>query len=136
MADEVHVEDREESKHNRYEWSSSDWSWHGSNSRIWGVLLILAGAVFMVQIYYPEIRVINAGNWWVIFILVPGIKMITRGWRVFRRTGRLWGPLLWGILLVGFALSQLFEGFGGEYLWPAILILGGLGLLLGGNKGS
>ncbi|MDH3942719.1 MAG: hypothetical protein OEV06_01315 [Anaerolineae bacterium] len=114
-----------------YSW---DWSLGGSNSWIWGALLILAGGLLLLQTFYPEINVINAGNWWALFILVPGVNMIGRGWRVFRRSGRLWGPFLWGILMVGFALSQLLQYSVGDYIWPVFLILGGLVLLFGGKR--
>lgn len=135
MAEEEQGKDREYGEGRHYQWRSKDWGWHSANSWIWGVLFILAGAVLLLQQYSPELSIINAGNWWVIFILVPGVNMITRGWRVFRRTGQLWGPFLWGFMLVGFGLSQLLEGLGGEFIWPVILIVGGLGLLLGGRKG-
>ena len=111
-----------------------DWSMRGSNSWIWGLLLVLGGGILLVQELYEEIQIINAGNWWVIFILVPGFNMISRGWRMFRRTGRVWGPLIWGLLLVGFGFSQLFDYPGGEYVWPVMIIIAGLALLLGGGK--
>ena len=82
-------------KSRSYEWNSSDWGWHGSRSWVWGLLFILAGAVMLVQTLNPDLTFINAGNWWVIFIFVPGINMIVNGWSVFRRTGRVWGPLIW-----------------------------------------
>lgn len=116
-------------------WSRSwDWGWHGSSSWIWGVLLIFFGTILLLQTFFPDLRIVNAGNWWVIFILVPGINMIGRGWKVYRRTGRFWGPLLWGILLVGFGLSQLFDAIGGQYIWPVLFILGGITLLFGGKR--
>ena len=137
MNDEYKAEKDEvvDDDNGRNEWSRSwDWGWHGSNSGVWGVLLILAGAVLLLQVFYPELHIVNAGNWWVIFILVPGFNMIGRGWKVFRKTGRFFGPLFWGIMLVGFAFSQLFDAVGGQYIWPAMLILGGLMLLFGGGK--
>lgn len=132
MSEDMHVEEEEKRDP---DWNKSDWGWHGSSSWIWGLLFILAGGVLLLQIFFPDVgNFINLGNWWVIFILVPGVNMIGRGWHIFRRTGRVWGPLLWGVLLVGFGLSQLFEPIGGQYIWPVLLILGGLTLLLGGGK--
>ena len=111
-----------------------EWTWHSASSWVWGLLFILVGAVLLLQALNPDVRILDAGNWWVIFIFVPGFNMIARGWRVFRRTGRVWGPLLWGLLLVGFGLSQLFESLGGQYIWPVMLILAGIALLFGGGK--
>lgn len=117
-----------------HDWNDWDWTRHGPSSWVWGLLFILVGAVLLLQALNPDVRILDAGNWWVIFIFVPGFNMIARGWRVFRRTGRVWGPLLWGILLVGFGLSQLFESLGGQYVWPVMLILAGIALLFGGKR--
>ena len=134
VEDMQHDESNENDNKRARQWNDWDWGWHGSSSWIWGLLFILAGAVLLLQIFYPDMEVINAGNWWVIFIFVPGINMIGRGWHIFRRTGRVWGPFTWGVLLVGFGLSQLFEPIGGQYVWPVLLILGGIALLFGGGK--
>lgn len=117
-----------------HDWDDWEWTWHSPSSWVWGLMFILVGAVLLLQALNPDVRILDAGNWWVIFIFVPGFNMIARGWRVFRRTGRVWGPLLWGILLVGFGLSQLFESLGGQYVWPVMLILAGIALLFGGGK--
>ncbi|MCH7663455.1 MAG: hypothetical protein IH859_06260, partial [Chloroflexi bacterium] len=90
MNDEVEDVKMEEpkdrqAKHSK-EWNDWDWGWRSSNSSIWGLLLVLGGGILLAQVLFPDIpTIINAGNWWVIFILVPGFNMITRGWRMFRR---------------------------------------------------
>lgn len=137
MSDDVRMEEDEmnESGESRddHTWN---WSVRGSHSWIWGATLILLGAVLLLQSFFPDLPVIiHAGNWWAVLLLLPGFNMIGRGWHIYRRTGRLWGPLLWGTLLVIFALSQLLEHSIGEYIWPVVLILGGALLLFGGKKG-
>lgn len=118
--------------------ASSAWDWRmgGSNSWIWGAVLILVGGMLLLQTFYPDLPVIiNAGNWWAIIILVFGVNMIGRGWPIFQHNGRVWGPLLWGVLMVGFALTQLLTFAASAYVWPVLLILGGLAVLFGGQRG-
>lgn len=124
-----------ESKDSR-ESSAWDWRMSGSNSWIWGAVLILVGGLLLLQTFYPDLPVIiNAGNWWAIIILVFGVNMIGRGWTIFQHNGRIWGPLLWGVLMVGFSLTQLLTFAASAYVWPVLLILGGLAVLFGGQRG-
>lgn len=136
MSDDVRVQedemsDSEDQMHSR----AWNWSLGGANSWIWGAVFILLGGMLLLQTLFPDLPVIiDAGNWWAVIILVIGLNMIGRGWYVFRRSGRVWGPLFWGIIISGFALTQ-FQIFSlDDYVWPVLLILGGLLLLFGSKR--
>lgn len=134
MDEEALEEEMDEPKRYDFNQKMPDWGWRRSNSWVWGILLIITGAILLLELFDESIRIINTSNWWAIFIMAPGFNMIVRGWHTFRRTGRYWGSLLWGLLLVGFSLSQLVLSDWGAYVWPVMLVIGGLALLVGGKR--
>lgn len=109
-----------------------DWSWSGSRTHSWmpGIVLILIGAVFLLRNFYH----IDLHNWWALFILFPALSNFAGAYEQYRQThefsrrvrGRLFAGLVFTLLSVSFLLSLDFG-----LLWPAFLILGGLGILLG-----
>lgn len=110
------------------EWRGDDWGWGGSRSWIIGLVLILFGGLWLAE-SFVDLDFINGGNWWVIFVFIFGIQMIANGWERYRRRGRWGSSIVWGILLLAFGFSQLFA-LAWDYLWPALLIVGGLALLI------
>ena len=108
-----------------------EFSWHDSSSWSWGVVLILLGAIFLLNnMGYDFLQV---HNWWAIFILAPGLSMIANSLKYFRaknrfsRGARTRGLL--GVILSAFAVSLLF-GIDLALLGPFLLVGFGIYLLL------
>lgn len=111
---------REERRHERRE----------GGAWIWGVFLILMGAVFLLD----NTGMIDLQNWWALFILLPAIGSFQAAWSQYRSAGdRLTaaarGSLIGGFVITMVALIFLF-GLNFGSLWPLFLILGGVLLLL------
>jgi hypothetical protein len=72
-------------------------------------------------------------NWWALFILIPAFWAYVSAWDNYqdanRITRRVTGALILGLMLTALALIFLFNVAGG-FLWPALLIVGGVALLL------
>lgn len=106
----------------------------GGGAWIWGVFLILLGALFLFQ---------NMGkfnfpfyNWWALFILIPALGALGNAYRDYRESGKFTSnvrnSLFGGIILLIITAILLFN-LSWTYLGPALIILVGLGLLLGGT---
>lgn len=104
----------------------------GGYSWVGGVVLILLGAIFLLQ---------NTGlmrgfeNWWALFILIPAVGSFATAWRMYQAAGNEWtatatGPLLGGLVLSSLAAMFLF-GLDIGMWWPVFLIVGGIAVLLG-----
>ncbi len=111
---------------------SFEWGWGGDTNWLWGTVLVVGGGLLLVQ-NFTSFQILNASNWWAIFILVPGLSNLTRAWASYRRNHRLTrgarNSAFWGILLVAFALN-FFLSIGWGLMLPLLLILGGAFLLL------
>jgi hypothetical protein len=106
---------------------------NGGRGLIVGLVLIGLGIVFLWQNLFGFQPI---HNWWALFILIPAVSNLSRGWQVYRATGS-WGEamgrgLTTGLLLVTIALIFLLDLDFGRW-WPALLILLGLSLLLKGR---
>ena len=106
----------------------SAWTWSGSNSWIWGIVLVGAGVLLMLR-NFTGFELINLNNWWAVFILVPGISMLVNAFNASRRGAPVGGQAFWGGFLVLLALSFFFA-IDFSLVWPVFLILAGMGLLL------
>jgi hypothetical protein len=110
-----------------------DWGWRGDNSWIWGLVLVVGGGLLLIQ-NFTNLNFINFGNWWAVFILVPGINSLAQASRQYRAAGRL-SPggqraALWGLFWIGLAATFFFSlDFG--LIFPIFLVFGGLVLLWG-----
>lgn len=107
----------------------------GGGGWILGVVLILLGALFLFQ---------NIGkftfpffNWWALFILIPALGALGDAYRKYRDSGNqvtrsVRNSLFGGIILLIITAIFIFN-LSWTYLGPALIILVGLGLLLGGT---
>lgn len=104
-------------------------SWKADNDN-WavGIALILVGGLFMLDTM--GIIDIRLTNWWAIFILIPGLNMVFRGWRHFQASQSHHGrnTAFWGMMLIVLAFT-LFFNVSWELIFPAGLIGAGLYLL-------
>lgn len=111
---------------------SFDWSWGGDTNWLWGIVLVVGGGLLLLQ-NFTSYRILDVGNWWAIFILVPGISNLMRAWRSYRLRGTLTNgarnSAFWGFVLVAVALNFFFS-FGWGLMMPLLLIIGGAFLLL------
>jgi len=115
---------------------SGDWGWrrgwrHGRRGGwIPGLRLILIGAFFLLRNFTGY----QLENWWALFILIPALGNFTGAVERFQTSGafdrQARNQLFWGIFFSLLSASFLLAvDFG--LIWPAFLILGGLGMLLG-----
>jgi hypothetical protein len=95
-----------------------------------GLLLILIGGFFLLRSFTGY----QIENWWALFILIPALGNFTSAYDRFQVVGTLdrhvRNELFWGVFFTLLSASFLIAvDFG--LIWPAFLILGGLGMLLG-----
>jgi predicted membrane protein len=92
------------------------------NRNLFGLILLLLGALLLVNalgwisfnIFFP--------GWWTLFLIIPAILSMSR-------TGATVGNVVLLILGVGFLLSENGWDFKG-YIIPAIFIAVGIGILV------
>jgi hypothetical protein len=103
--------------------------WHGGQTWLPGIVLIMIGTVFLLR----NVAGFDLDNWWALFILFPALSNLSSAYSHYRSGGftrEARSHLFWGFFMILLATSFLLElDFG--LLWPAFLILGGLGILLG-----
>jgi hypothetical protein len=96
-----------------------------------GVILIVLGVVFLFQ----QNGRFSLNNWWALFILIPAIGAVGSAWTIYRKSERF-GPAVFGTLFGGLfplLVAMIFLlNLDWAVWWPAFLILGGTGTLLGG----
>jgi hypothetical protein len=127
----------------------------GTHVRIVGALLLVAlGLVFLLQ----EAGLLSrSGNWWIIFLLIPGLDILWSGINNYRQTHSFTGAasvqLIGGVALVllsaifvfdptwsftrGWTLFsnfRLFSDINWNVIWPFALILLGVWALLGSRR--
>lgn len=96
-----------------------------------GLVLIAIGSIFL----FNNLTGFSFDNWWVIFIVIPAVVNLGKAGGSLVRNGRFTkhahGHLIGGLFLTLIASIFLFELDWGM-MWPAFLIIGGFGALLGG----
>jgi uncharacterized membrane protein YhaH (DUF805 family) len=110
-----------------------NWSWPSSESHqswIPGVILVFVGAILLLRNFLD----FEFDNWWAFFILIPAITNFVGAYQLYRETGEfskgVRSRLVWGLIPTLIAFAFFFNADWG-LIWPAMLIIGGLGLLLG-----
>ena len=98
---------------------------------IWGVVLILMGALFLFQ----NIGKFNFPfyNWWALFILIPALGSLYVAMRTYSEVGAMTEavrkPLTGGLILLLVSVMFLFNLDWARY-WPFILLIVGGGLMV------
>ena len=95
-------------------------------SAIWGVVLIVLGAAFLLQ----NLNLVPAGylQWWPVLVAAAGLWLLARGY-----TERRGGALIGGALVSTMGVFWLLDNLGqvdGRAFAPVLLIALGAGLLL------
>ncbi len=95
---------------------------------VWGAVLILIGLILLLQ----NLTGMFLFNWWALFILIPAFMAFSAAWGNYQSNGRLTktgrSSLIGGGALTIITVIFLFNlNFG--YLWPILLILGGVSVL-------
>lgn len=116
---------------------TNGWNWAGDQSWLWGIVLVVGGALLLLQ-NFTTLRFLNTGNWWAIFILVPGLSNLLQAWRSIQQDGRLTprnrSNAFWGVALTVVALT-FFLNISWSLMMPILLIAGGTFLLLTSRSG-
>ncbi len=105
---------------------------HGGKNPAWipGLVLIGIGVIFLLN----NLTGFQIDNWWALFILIPAVSSLGNALRVYRNTGKLGddgrGSLIGGLIMLLVASTFLFS-WNWAYIWPAFLVIGGIGLLMG-----
>jgi drug/metabolite transporter (DMT)-like permease len=103
----------------------------GPGAWIAAVILIAVGVVFLFQ----NMGYAIPGNWWALFLLIPAVFALGDAWKAYQRNGRRFGSgmagsLITALVLVVLAAIFLFDlDVDWNLIWPAILIVIGLGAL-------
>jgi hypothetical protein len=98
-------------------------------SLVWGIILILLGAAFLVNQLFPD--VFGGFRWPWILLALGAIFTIAS------LVGRVGGMMIPGIILLGLGGIFLYQDATGDwaswaYVWTLIPGLAGLGMLIGG----
>lgn len=106
----------------KYTYSRSSGSW------LPGLVLIVLGAVFLVQNYFGA----TLQNWWALFILIPAFGALGAAYEDLRAGDpeAATGPLIGGLAFLALTVAFLLDLPLGQ-LWPVGLIVVGLALLAG-----
>jgi hypothetical protein len=95
------------------------------------VILVGVGVIFLLQ----NLGYAIPGNWWALFILIPAVFALWNAWRSYEKNGRRFGPGMAGSLITAVVLAALTIVFlfdldvNWDVIWPALLIVIGLGVL-------
>jgi len=102
-------------------------SWGGFP--IGGAIIILIGVVFLLGNFGFHLP----PHWWAVLLLIPAVGLLVTAIRFYRMdstmSGRVVGPAVGGVLLLGMALA-LFFGLNWGLFWPIILIVVGIGIVV------
>jgi cation transport ATPase len=95
-----------------------------------GVILILVGAVFLLQ----NMTNFYLNNWWALFILIPAFGSLNRGWQEVQEAGgkvttHARSNLFGGLVLTAVAAIFLFN-LNWMIFGPFLLIAAGIAILL------
>lgn len=105
---------------------------------VWAIILIAVGAVFLLM----EAGVVNrGGNWWVIFLLIPGLALLWGAYTTYARAGALTNRTIMQVIAGGglVLLTAIFvfdptwsftRGVNWDLIWPSALIVLGVGMLV------
>jgi hypothetical protein len=101
---------------------------------IWiaAAILIGVGVVFLFQ----NMGYAIPGNWWALFLLIPAVFALASAWSSYRRNGGRFGPGMAGSLITAAVMIALTLVFlldldvDWNVIWPAVLIVIGLGVLV------
>lgn len=112
---------------------SNDSMWQGEGSWMPGLIMIVVGAVFLLRNYTD----FSLNNWWALFILIPAFTNLRMAYTHYQagNSKAMRSFLFWGLFFVAISAAFLLGVDFGE-LWPAFLILAGLGFLLGAFDGN
>ncbi len=116
---------RERELRRQARWSRRGGGWFG------GAVLILLGLIFLLE----NFGIFPIRNWWALFILIPAFGAFAAAWNRYQDSGgqltaAVRGSLFGGLILVLITAIFLFDLGSLVWLWPALLILAGVGLLV------
>lgn len=96
-----------------------------------GIILIAIGTAFLLTTVFG----FALQNWWALFILIPGVSKLAQAGQQYQRDGRFSscarGNFTWGLILILVACTFFFS-WSWSMIWPAFLIIFGVGALLSG----
>ena len=104
--------------------------WSNSRTLLPGLVLIALGTIFLLS----NLTGFRLDNWWALFILIPAVNNFSSGLEKYRQSGNFnrkvrghfFSAFFFVLLSLAFFISLDFG-----LIWPAFLILAGLGILAG-----
>ncbi|MEX0852154.1 MAG: DUF5668 domain-containing protein [Bauldia sp.] len=112
-------------------WRGPHFLREGRDRWIVGLILIVVGAVFLLQNLGFEMPT----NWWAVFLLLPAAAAAINGVKAYNREGRITGGAaasfaIAAVLVLAAAVLLLDIRINWDLIWPLVLIAIGLGILL------
>lgn len=92
-----------------------------------GATTVVAGLALLLSTF----DVVHVGNWWALFFLFPALYFLTRAYQGYSQgEGKAVGNWIWLSLTILFFMVVFLSGIDWEPLWPAFIVIGGLGMVL------
>ncbi|HWQ45870.1 MAG TPA: hypothetical protein VN376_03325, partial [Longilinea sp.] len=108
-------------------------AWLGLSGWVGMSVMLLGGAFLLNNLGYIDIRELTGQfRWYGLFVLLPGLGALVNCYLAWRTSGFNWGVR--SLLIVGVIIctvgGMIVAGLDWNLLGPAVIIAGGLGLLL------
>ena len=124
-------EQRRQERHaRREEWRKERGEYRSGRGWIWGVVLVLIGALVLLQNFH----LLTLNNWWALFILIPAIGALVGAWRAIKVSGGKFTRAARGELTVGIVLILITAFFLFNLNWsiwgPILIVLAGVAIII------
>lgn len=111
-----------------------------TSSNLWIGLAFLVGGIIVLL---NQTGLVSFDfNWWALFIIFPAVGSFSNAYKRYRATNNLFDmgvmmPVLIGLFMLALAYNLLSGNgwnFNWNFLWPAIFVIIGLGMIFGRSR--